>query len=135
MIVYGISGGRVTYRSHIIQLEDQIKNHKPKKLIFHNGGNDLDVVNSDNIRVEEILHHLIALTNYFIQKYSFETVVLPQFMPLEGGNPQLFCFLIQQLGNRGKPTLESRIKSCTPGTILEAERFKRWCTFDLLVPK
>ena len=83
VILYDISGDRITHRSHTSQLEDQIKYHKPKILIFHIGGNDLDVVKSDSIRVEEIIHRLIALSNYFIQKYSIETVVLPQFMPRE----------------------------------------------------
>ena len=74
----GIRGGRITNSNRTRRLEHHISVIRPRHLLIHIGGNDLDEVESD---YQLIISRLLLFCNHCIAQYGITSVRVFQLMP------------------------------------------------------
>lgn len=77
---HGLSGAKICSSSHFNTFDRAISNHKPKSLIIHVGGNDLDQRGMDLDGASIIALRLVAICKLFLAKHNLEKIICVQLM-------------------------------------------------------
>lgn len=62
-------------------LEREVQSQRPKKLVFHIVGNDIDSPHADEDSVKEVVLKLMALCDLFVSRSRVNSVYICQLVP------------------------------------------------------
>lgn len=62
-------------------LKREVKSQRPKKLVLHIEGNDIDSLHTDEDLVKEVVLKLMALCDLFVSRYRVNSVYSCQLVP------------------------------------------------------
>lgn len=62
-------------------LEREVQSQRPKKLVLHIAGNDIDSPHADEDSVKEVVLKLMALCDLFVSRYRVNSAYICQLVP------------------------------------------------------